>query len=585
MSSKNQTHSHNKAVSKRWSPKPLVKNAEKPVQQTYPASTIQRARLNPGSLTPADILQLQRTIGNQAVGRLLARTAQPQPIQKKENHTGLPDDLKAGIENLSGMSMDDVKVHTNSARPAEVEALAYTQGTDIHLGPGQETHLPHEAWHVAQQKQGRVKPTLQVKEVVINDDQALESEAEVMGAKALQMNRAGQATTGSAYRGATSLQQQEVETNQKPLQRRIRVKNGPTYNNAGALPVPLQSSADLSAKADHADTYLVNREKDLTLRAKGQNSRILSPHRHLIGELHNASRFDEALEDWGWGADKMLEGLSTSQTVVDPEMEARITSKPLIGTNIYYGAKHLENMHASMLQELSLFHYALGALEDKAIIVKDKHATSYSSKTAIPIATKNAFDKEYNYVKELLDEVIDKMKHYRAAAEGSLAAGNPQSDPEIALQGLAQYMHGRWDQLFTNLKGIKSNPWNNLIPEHLDSSVGNKFQLKAQAAHDLRDEIDQIAAAVVSMIGTEAPTPNVKATAYQSWANATGVGGNPLTDIGPIREEFMAVNINNNLNKPGIVQIGSTHVHNLLGRINDGKYHNAYTDFVNDLQN
>jgi hypothetical protein len=25
--------------------------------------------------------------------------------------------------------------------------------------PGQEQHLPHEAWHVVQQKQGRVKPT------------------------------------------------------------------------------------------------------------------------------------------------------------------------------------------------------------------------------------------------------------------------------------------------------------------------------------------------------------------------------------------------------------------------------------------
>ncbi|HAP61901.1 MAG TPA: hypothetical protein DCR93_21180, partial [Cytophagales bacterium] len=36
-------------------------------------------------------------------------------------------------------------------------------GTDIHLAPGQQKHLPHEAWHVVQQKQGRVKPTLQPK--------------------------------------------------------------------------------------------------------------------------------------------------------------------------------------------------------------------------------------------------------------------------------------------------------------------------------------------------------------------------------------------------------------------------------------
>ncbi|HCC51392.1 MAG TPA: hypothetical protein DEQ30_04490, partial [Porphyromonadaceae bacterium] len=72
------------------------------------------------------------------------------------NKTGLPDDLKTGIENLSGYSMDDVRVHYNSGKPAQLQALAYTQGTDIHVAPGQEKHLPHEAWHVVQQKQGRV---------------------------------------------------------------------------------------------------------------------------------------------------------------------------------------------------------------------------------------------------------------------------------------------------------------------------------------------------------------------------------------------------------------------------------------------
>jgi hypothetical protein len=114
-------------------------------------------------------------------------------IQKKENNTGLPDHLKTGIENLSGMSLDDVKVHRNSDKPAQFQAHAYAQGTDIHLASGQEKHLPHEAWHVVQQKQGRVKPTMQMKgKVNVNDDRDLEKEADKMGAKALSfspMNR------------------------------------------------------------------------------------------------------------------------------------------------------------------------------------------------------------------------------------------------------------------------------------------------------------------------------------------------------------------------------------------------------------
>ena len=124
--------------------------------------------------------------------RRAERDAAHPPIQKQEaanpNNTGLPDQLKAGIENLSSYSMDDVKVHYNSAKPAQLQAHAYAQGTDIHLGPGQEKHLPHEAWHVVQQKQGRVKPTMQLKGTVpVNDDAGLEKEADVMGAKALQM--------------------------------------------------------------------------------------------------------------------------------------------------------------------------------------------------------------------------------------------------------------------------------------------------------------------------------------------------------------------------------------------------------------
>ena len=99
----------------------------------------------------------------------------------KKNNTGLPDTLKAGIEGISGISMDDVQVNYHSSKPAQMQALAYTQGADIHVGPGQEQHLPHEAWHVVQQKQGRVVPTLQASGVAINDDEGLEREADNIG--------------------------------------------------------------------------------------------------------------------------------------------------------------------------------------------------------------------------------------------------------------------------------------------------------------------------------------------------------------------------------------------------------------------
>lgn len=104
---------------------------------------------------------------------------------------GLPRALRAGIESLSGVSMEGVQVHRDSPRPARLGAQAYTQGDEIHLGPGQERHLPHEAWHVVQQRQGRVQATRQMKRgVALNDDDGLEREADEMGARAARMTDA-----------------------------------------------------------------------------------------------------------------------------------------------------------------------------------------------------------------------------------------------------------------------------------------------------------------------------------------------------------------------------------------------------------
>jgi hypothetical protein len=115
------------------------------------------------------------------------------------NHTGLPEALKSGIEGLAGISMDHVTVHRNSSRPAQLNAHAFAQGSEIHLGPGQEQHLPHEAWHIVQQAQGRVQATKQAQGADINDDPGLEQEASTMGERALQMQLAPPRTNARSY--------------------------------------------------------------------------------------------------------------------------------------------------------------------------------------------------------------------------------------------------------------------------------------------------------------------------------------------------------------------------------------------------
>ena len=105
-------------------------------------------------------------------------------LQSKENKTGLPENIKNGVEQLSGYSLDDVKVHFNSSKPAQLKAKAYAEGNQIHVANGQEKYLAHEAWHVVQQKENRVSPNSEINGVQINNDISLENEADKMGEKA-----------------------------------------------------------------------------------------------------------------------------------------------------------------------------------------------------------------------------------------------------------------------------------------------------------------------------------------------------------------------------------------------------------------
>lgn len=128
-----------------------------------------------------------------------------QRIDSRKNNTGLPDDLKAGMETLSGFNLDDVRVHYNSSKPVQLNSDAYTIGTNIHVAPGQEKHLPHEAWHVVQQKQGRVRPIFRSSGVDINNDPSLEREADINGKLSLKGAEPAGENTGADIFGQSML--------------------------------------------------------------------------------------------------------------------------------------------------------------------------------------------------------------------------------------------------------------------------------------------------------------------------------------------------------------------------------------------
>jgi len=179
------------------------------------------------------ILRLQRAIGNQAVQRMLQTNAGG---GEAENRTGMPHSLKTGLEALSGMDLSGIRVHRNSSKPAQLNALAYTRGQEIHVGPGQEAHLPHEGWHAVQQMQGRVQPTMQMNGEAINDDTRLEREADVMGAKALRDMSFGQNNADQKVSPSSSAAPSAVYSLRPTIQREMKFElqtKNKIYRNDG----------------------------------------------------------------------------------------------------------------------------------------------------------------------------------------------------------------------------------------------------------------------------------------------------------------------------------------------------------------
>lgn len=121
---------------------------------------------------------------------LLSRPAAP-PALRTGRGRPLPAALRRALEALSGLAMDDVRVHRGSALPALLGARAFAWGCEVFLGPGAEDALAHEAWHVVQQKQGRAAATGTINGVPLNGCAALEAEAHAMGRRAERLAAAG----------------------------------------------------------------------------------------------------------------------------------------------------------------------------------------------------------------------------------------------------------------------------------------------------------------------------------------------------------------------------------------------------------
>lgn len=141
------------------------------------------------ALPPSRAAVVQRAAAGPADGVALSSDA-----GKASDGSGspMPAAVQAKMDRAFAADFSAVRIHEGAQAPT-VGALAYTEGSNIHFGPGQyrpdtqsgQELLGHELAHVVQQSQGRVQATTQAKGgIAINDDSGLEREADDLGARA-----------------------------------------------------------------------------------------------------------------------------------------------------------------------------------------------------------------------------------------------------------------------------------------------------------------------------------------------------------------------------------------------------------------
>lgn len=360
---------------------------------------------------------VQKREGGQAVRGLFSplhrqiNTASPETGSRD----GLPEPLRSRMEALSGFAMDDVRVHHNSPRPAMLGALAFARGHDIHLAPGQERHLPHEAWHVVQQKQGRVTPTAWTKGEPINDGTALEAEADRTGESAAPANPpARQLLSRQAAAPAA-------------IQRKI-------IHDGAPLPDFDDDASPYSATVQYfnriADKFVM---RDTSCPADKMIHLLESPKRYLIGEEHDrpgdiaeTSRWAKAVAGWS-RVTKLREGqedsVSYGDAASETQFEAEIArQKKAAGVSLAYQfgpETPLENAHERLLAIATAGEETLkDVCSDKVIDHVSRHMTRIEE--ALPSAQ--------GYLKELCSNWYDE---FILAYEAIVQSGGTSPGPRL----------------------------------------------------------------------------------------------------------------------------------------------------------
>ena len=275
--------------------------------------------------------------GNQAMLSMLEAQGERGEVQPASGGTPLAEAMRAKFERHFGLPMDDVRVHRNSDEPAKFDAGAYTYGTDIFVGPGQENLLSHEMTHVAQQKLGQVRPTGMEHGMAVNRSPALEHSADLGTVSQAAGSAAGPVVQcgGSHSRAKSEDSKKKGKRRKEPTAREVTTRTASKHSGSATtatspqVPEPMETTTTTTTHGQYSVEVAAANQDEVLAKPKVTSAMAIEKEAAPKATAASSDRhsYKDDIEQFGrWKSqmEKYVKALSGISELKDDVLDAKL---------------------------------------------------------------------------------------------------------------------------------------------------------------------------------------------------------------------------------------------------------------------
>lgn len=362
------------------------------------------------------------------------------------------------------------------------------------------------------------------------------------------------------------------------VQRKLHTKNG-EYDHSDKLPKTEKVNMALVGATNNQAIWFVENDADILAIGSAKGAQLVTPRVHIIGENHNASKWNLLKNKWGYTKKIAYEDLAESKTVKSSETAYHLAKDPDRTKNTI-----IENLHAKLIIDLAVVLY--GSKRLKAIYSNwEQHLRKGEETEATKM--KNMGESTRRDVIMMLSDFdfYWKMDYIAASKVAQSKEKATRSKAETILMLMIE-RHG--EQISKDIKSVKESPIGTFT--FRDTSKANDIKAWLDKADQLTKNIDELIAFLQDLIELETEQRDevgMRDAMNEQKKRIGAIGVNTsnedvLDSASPLREHAMTLALRK-MGAPSIALMGMQHKINLekVSPIPEDEYYDSYDDFVN----